>query len=98
MNRANFARVSGILIDRCRDHGFWFDAMELDAVLRFIKLGGERASGEREQQEARARASQQKFKVERKTPEDARTATFANTDGVSGFDAIPSIVNWLLKL
>lgn len=98
MNRVNFERVSGILLDRCRDHGFWFDATELDAVLRFIKLGGERVSDERQQQEERARASQLKFKVEPKAPEDARGTLSAGSDRVSGFDAIPSIVNWLLKL
>jgi len=98
MNRVNFERVSGILLDRCRDHGLWFDATELDAALRFIKLGGERASDLRQQQEERARASQLKFKVEPKSPEDARRAIFADTDPEPGFDAIPSIVNWLLKL
>ncbi len=98
MNRVNFERVSGILLDRCRDHGFWFDATELDAVLRFIKLGGEHVSDEREQQEARARASQLKFRVEPKAPDDARRAIFAEPAGEPGFDAIPSIVNWLLKL
>lgn len=98
MNRVNFVRVSGILIDRCRDHGIWFDATELDAVLRWIKLGGERVSDERRQQEERARASQLRFKVEPKTPEDARRATFDRTATESGFDAIPTIVNWLLKL
>ena len=98
MNRVNFERVSGVLLDRCRDHGFWFDAAELDAALRFIKLGGKRVSDEREQQEARARASQLKFKVEPKTPQDARASIFADPDHEPGFDAIPSIVNWLLKL
>jgi len=98
MNRINFERVSGILLDRCRDHGIWFDAAELDAVMRWIKLGGEHASEERRQEEDRARASQLKFKVEPKNPDEARAATFANTDRESGFDAIPAIVNWLLKL
>jgi Zn-finger nucleic acid-binding protein len=98
MNRLNFERVSGVLLDRCRDHGIWFDATELDAVLRWIKLGGERISDERREQEERARASQLRFKVEPKSPDDARKATFANTDTESGFDAIPTIVNWLLKL
>jgi Zn-finger nucleic acid-binding protein len=98
MNRVNFERASGILLDRCRDHGIWFDATELDAALRWVNLGGERVSDERRQQEERARASQLKFKVVPKTPEDARTATFANTDREFGFDAIPAIVNWLLKL
>ncbi len=98
MNRVNFERVSGILLDRCRDHGIWFDTAELDAVLRWIKLGGERVSDERQEQEERARASQLRFKVEPKIPEDARGAIFAGSERDSGFDAIPSIVNWLLKL
>ena len=98
MTRINFEKVSGILLDRCRDHGIWFDATELDAVLRWIKLGGERASQERQEQEERARASQLRFRVEPKTPEEARQTIFANTDRDTGFDAIPSIVNWLLKL
>jgi len=53
---------------------------------------------ERREQEERARASQLRFKVEPKSPEDARRAIFADTERESGFDAIPSIVNWLLKL
>jgi DNA-directed RNA polymerase subunit RPC12/RpoP len=98
MNRVNFERVSGILLDRCRDHGIWFDATELDAVLRWIKLGGERASDERRETEDRARTSQLRFKVRPKSPEEARRAVFANSDRDTGFDAIPSIVNWLFKL
>ena len=58
----------------------------------------ERISDEREQQEDRARASQLKFKVEPKVPENARRAILADPDREPGFDAIPSIVNWLLKL
>lgn len=98
MTRINFERVSGILIDRCRDHGIWFDATELDAVLRWVKLGGERVSDERQQQEDRARASQLRFKVEPKTPEDARRIDFGDPERESGLDAIPAIVKWLLKL
>jgi Zn-finger nucleic acid-binding protein len=98
MTRVNFERVSGILLDRCSDHGIWFDATELDAVLRWIKLGGERVSDERRQQEERARASQLRFKVEPKSPDDARSVNFGASQGDSGMDAIPWVVNWLLKL
>ena len=98
MNRVNFERVSGVLLDRCRDHGIWFDATELDAVLRFIKHGGERAADELRQQEERARAAQLKFKVEPKTTEDARAFALADPPRESGLDAIPWVVHWLLKL
>lgn len=97
MTRINFERVSGILLDRCRDHGIWFDATELDAVLRWIKLGGERVSDERRLDEERARAAQLKFKVEPKTPEDARAVAFGGDPRFTGLDGLPSVVNWLIK-
>lgn len=40
MNRVNFARVSGVVIDVCRPHGAWFDAGELRAVRRFVRGSG----------------------------------------------------------
>jgi Zn-finger nucleic acid-binding protein len=97
MNRLNFERVSGIIIDRCRDHGIWFDASELDAALRFIKLGGERVSDARQQEEDRARASQLRFKVEPKIPQDGRRVEFFASEGEDRSDAVSVIVHWLLK-
>ncbi len=41
MHRLNFGRKSGIILDSCRPHGLWFDANELDAVVRWIRTGGE---------------------------------------------------------
>jgi Zn-finger nucleic acid-binding protein len=40
MNRVNFGRVSGIVVDLCKGHGVWFDANELQAVLAFVGHGG----------------------------------------------------------
>jgi Zn-finger nucleic acid-binding protein len=40
MNRENFSRISGIVIDRCRDHGVWLDAGELERIRLFIANGG----------------------------------------------------------
>jgi len=40
MNRNNFARISGVIIDSCRGHGIWFDAGELEKVIDFITRGG----------------------------------------------------------
>ena len=97
MTRVNFERISGILLDRCPDHGIWFDATELDAVLRWIKLGGEHVSEERRKQDERARASELRFKVVPKTPDDARASLFGATPSEPGIDALPWIVNWLMK-
>jgi len=40
MNRINFGRVSGTVIDVCRGHGTFLDAGELHAIASFIMDGG----------------------------------------------------------
>jgi Zn-finger nucleic acid-binding protein len=40
MNRSNFARSSGVIIDLCKQHGVWFDADELPKIIDFIDNGG----------------------------------------------------------
>jgi Zn-finger nucleic acid-binding protein len=40
MNRVNFARVSGVILDVCRPHGAWFDAGELRAIRSFVRGPG----------------------------------------------------------
>lgn len=40
MNRVNFARVSGVMLDVCRPHGAWLDAGELRAIRRFVRGSG----------------------------------------------------------
>ncbi len=40
MNRENFSKISGIVIDRCGDHGVWLDSGELERIRLFIAAGG----------------------------------------------------------
>lgn len=40
MNRLNFARLSGAVIDVCRGHGTFLDRGELHQVVQFILEGG----------------------------------------------------------
>lgn len=40
MQRKNFAGCSGVIVDWCRDHGIWFDAHELETIVKFIEQGG----------------------------------------------------------
>ena len=40
MNRINFGKRSGIILDGCAHHGTWFDADELRRVVEFIRDGG----------------------------------------------------------
>jgi len=40
MNRVNFARHSGVVLDVCKAHGTWFDVTELQRMIAFIQGGG----------------------------------------------------------
>jgi len=40
MNRCNFGRISGVVVDVCRGHGVWFDPGEISEVLHFVQRGG----------------------------------------------------------
>jgi hypothetical protein len=40
MNRVNFARASGIVLDVCREHGTFFDPGEAGRLMDFIGRGG----------------------------------------------------------
>jgi Zn-finger nucleic acid-binding protein len=48
MNRVNFARCSGVIVDVCKPHGIWFDKDELREILEFIRAGGLEAAHARE--------------------------------------------------
>ena len=48
MNRMNFARCSGVIVDVCRRHGTWFDRDELSRIIEFIRGGGLNAARARE--------------------------------------------------
>jgi len=63
MNRKNFAQISGVIVDWCKDHGYWFDVFELEQILSFVSAGGIDKSRlrklERVKREAEAAANRQ---------------------------------------
>jgi len=63
MNRVNFGRISGIIVDVCKGHGTFMDPGELHRIVEFIGAGGlERARVRRleelKDQERRAREAE----------------------------------------
>ncbi len=62
MNRQNFGRTSGIIIDQCRGHGVWLDNSELERIARFIVDGGLARSrrSEAERLESQARSAERR--------------------------------------
>lgn len=66
MNRSNFARSSGVIIDLCKQHGVWFDADELPKIIDFIDEGGLTRAREKEKtdlQEERGRLRDEQRKL-----------------------------------
>jgi Zn-finger nucleic acid-binding protein len=68
MGRRNFRKRSGVIIDRCHEHGTWLDANELERIAGFVLSGraetlarfeaSERAQGERQDARAAAQRAQ----------------------------------------
>ena len=68
MNRINFARCSGVIVDICKGHGSWFDRDELTRIVEFIRAGGLDAARMREKaaiEEERRQLHQEKLSAAR---------------------------------
>ena len=58
MNRVNFGKLSGTVIDVCRSHGTFLDAGELQAIVQFIQNGGLDRARQREIEDLREKTQQ----------------------------------------
>ena len=54
MNRSNYARGAGVVVDVCKDHGGFFDRGELTRIFQFIEDGGLEKVRKREEEQQRA--------------------------------------------
>jgi len=79
MNRINFARCSGVIVDVCKGHGTWFDRDELSRIVEFIRGGGLEASRDREK--AKLQEERRQLEAER-----LRTPSHLNMLGVQESD------------
>jgi Zn-finger nucleic acid-binding protein len=59
MNRRNYGRKSGVIVDVCARHGIWFDLHELDRLLRWIREGGETRADKIQKEQERTELRQQ---------------------------------------
>jgi len=65
MNRVNFGARSGVIVDRCPDHGLWLDGGELRQLFEWSKAGGKLLEEERRerQRQEKERAERQKMAI-----------------------------------
>jgi len=75
MNRSNFARASGVMIDTCKEHGVWFDAEELPKIIDFIQKGGMERAREKEKIELQHERDRLRDERRKQAAFDARWGT-----------------------
>lgn len=97
MNRINFARCSGVIVDVCKGHGTWFDASELREIVEFIRGGGLQLSRQKEKREIEFEREQlraeQFFAANRLT----RAGLYsADEERISGFSAARGLLKFLI--
>ncbi|MCA9714867.1 MAG: zf-TFIIB domain-containing protein [Myxococcales bacterium] len=73
MNRRNFGTLSGVIIDECPRHGVFLDPEELEAIERFVELGGMELQ-RRGEAERRARLEERAAALESRHAAIAETA------------------------
>ena len=60
MNRMNYGRISGVIVDYCRNHGYWLDNGELEKIAEFVSSGGLKQRYQLEMEEAKSAAARAK--------------------------------------
>ncbi|MBK5275996.1 MAG: zf-TFIIB domain-containing protein [Desulfuromonadales bacterium] len=65
MNRINFGIKSGVIVDRCKEHGVWLDGGELRRLFEWMKLGGKLLEQERREQVKKEELKQERERRER---------------------------------
>jgi Zn-finger nucleic acid-binding protein len=80
MNRNNFARSSGVIVDICRGHGVWFDADELPAIIEFIRAGGMERAREKEKMAIKEERDRLRNEIRRQALTDLRFGASAGYD------------------
>jgi len=96
MNRANFARCSGVIIDLCKQHGIWFDRNELSRIVEFIRSGGLEKSRAKEKnalEEERRKLQQEQLALDM---QHSGIMDLGERDRVSGIASASGLLKFLL--
>jgi Zn-finger nucleic acid-binding protein len=96
MNRVNFARCSGVIVDVCRGHGTWFDRDELRRIIEFIRAGGLDLSRDKEKREIEYERQQLRTEQMLSGP---RSEVFGSFDDerIGGLSAARGLLTFLIK-
>ena len=97
MNRINFARCSGVVVDICKGHGTWFDREELSRIIEFIRAGGLDAARAKE----KAALEEERRKLESLTSPRERSAIMglaeSDDERYAGIASASSLLKLILR-
>lgn len=105
MHRVNFGSKSGVIVDRCRDHGVWLDGGELRHLFEWMKAGGKLLAQEREQQ-LRKETEREKEREQRTTRGVSTPSDYSGFEEYGGplryadpdlFEIIFKAVRWFTR-
>lgn len=96
MNRINFARCSGVIVDICKGHGTWFDRDELSAIVHFIRGGGLEVSRQKEKNEIEAQRRQLRMEEMIAVKRESLSGSYSAEDYVMGLEATGGLLEFLL--
>ena len=96
MNRQNFARLSGVIVDVCRGHGVWFNHGELHAIVAFVRAGGLDRARERDKADLEHERRNLRGRQTPSLPGGGASSFGSNDDGVD-YGEILSAARDLLK-
>lgn len=88
MNRTNYGRISGVIIDICSEHGVWFDPEELERLVGWIRQGGLALSAERTKLEEKS----SRIHAASLAPSAAPGSRGGGRGGSGIFDAVADII------
>ena len=97
MNRINFARCSGVIVDVCRGHGTWFDRDELRGIVEFIRAGGLEQSRQKEKREIEYEREQLRSEQMLSGRRAEVFGSFSDDERVGGLSAAGGLLKFLIN-
>ncbi|MBF0203105.1 MAG: zf-TFIIB domain-containing protein [Desulfamplus sp.] len=105
MNRSSFGAKSGVIVDRCKEHGIWLNGGELRHLFEWRKAGGKLLHEQREAEKKELEKKEQESKaLERNIYSEqidlsgyTMSGSRSRKDDVDIIDVLKGVASWLLQ-
>lgn len=87
MNRVNFGARSGVIVDRCKEHGVWLDGGELRHLFEWMKAGGKMLDIQR-QEERKLQEASEELKRQKQSSDNSLEGKLSEPQDFDSFGAI----------